>query len=67
VDRIVAVEFGGNLAVSPHVLKLGGVLAAYGSAAVPTPSPPSYPMMFLHITLQSVFVYVLTTPHKPGA
>jgi len=67
VDRIVEVEFGGNLAVSQQVLKPGGVLAAYGSAAVPNPSLPFYPLMFLHMTLQFVFVYLLTTPQRQRA
>lgn len=67
VDRIVEVEFGGNLAVSQQVLKVGGVLAAYGSAAVPTPNLPFYPLMFLHLTLQFVFVYVLTTTQRQRA
>jgi NADPH2:quinone reductase len=64
VDRIVEVEFGGNLGVSQQVLKAGGVLAAYGSAAVPTPTLPFYPMMFRHMTLQLVFVYALTAAQR---
>jgi NADPH2:quinone reductase len=67
VDRIVEVEFGGNLAVSQQVLKVGGVLATYGSTAVPTPTLPFYPMMFLHMTLQFVFVYVLSPPQRQRA
>jgi NADPH2:quinone reductase len=67
VDRIVEVEFGGNLAVSQQVLNVGAVLAAYGSAAVPTPTLPFYPMMFLHMTLQFVFVYTLTPVQRQRA
>jgi len=37
IDRIVEVEFGGNLATSAAVLAPGGVIAAYGSMADPTP------------------------------
>lgn len=67
VDRIVEVEFGGNLAVSNQVLKVGGVLAAYGSAAVPTPNLPFYPMMFNHTTVHMLLVYLLTAAQRQRA
>jgi len=67
VDRIVEVEFGGNLAVSTQVLKIGGVIAAYGSAAVPTPALPFYPMMFNHTTLHMLLVYLLTPAQRQRA
>jgi NADPH:quinone reductase len=67
VDRIVEVEFGGNLAISNQVLKVGGVIAAYGSAAVPAPPLPFYPMMFNHTTLHLLLVYVLTDAQRARA
>jgi NADPH:quinone reductase len=67
VDRIVEVEFGGNLAVSNQVLRVGGVLAAYGSAAVPTPTLPFYPMMFNHTTVHMLLVYLLTNAQRERA
>ena len=67
VDRIVEVEFGGNLAVSTQVLKVGGVIAAYGSAAVSTPPLPFYPMMFNHTTVQMLLVYLLTPVQRQRA
>jgi NADPH2:quinone reductase len=67
VDRIVEVEFGGNLAVSNQVLKVGGVLAAYGSAAVPTPNLPFYPMMFNHTTVHMLLVYLLSAAQRQRA
>jgi NADPH2:quinone reductase len=67
VDRIVEVEFGGNLAASNQVLKVGGVIAAYGSTAVPTPQLPFYPMMFNHTTLHLLLVYALTDPERARA
>ena len=67
VDRIVEVEFGGNLAVSNQVLKVGGVIAAYGSAADPAPRLPFYPMMFNHTTLHLLLVYVLTDSQRRRA
>ena len=59
VDRIVEVEFGGNLDVTRAVLKPNGVIAAYGSMADPEPALPFYPMMFSAQTLRMVLVYLL--------
>ena len=67
VDRIVEVEFGGNLAVSNQILKPGGVIAAYGSAAVPAPQLPFYPMMFNHTTLHFLLVYALNAAERQRA
>lgn len=59
VDRIIDVEFGGNLDVSRAVLKPNGTIAAYGSMANPEPKLPFYPMMFAGQTLRMVLVYIL--------
>ena len=64
VDRIVEVEFGGNLAVSQPVLAPGGVIAAYGSMADPAPQLPFYPLMFNHTTLRMLLVYRLTAAER---
>jgi NADPH2:quinone reductase len=64
VDRIIEVEFGGNLAVSETVLAPGGVIAAYGSMAEPTPQLPFYPLMFNNITLRMMLVYMLTAQER---
>jgi NADPH2:quinone reductase len=60
VDRIVEVEFGGNLPVSNQVLKVGGTISAYGSMANPAPQLPFYQMMFNHTTLHLLVVYLLS-------
>jgi NADPH2:quinone reductase len=60
VDRIVEVEFGGNLETSLSVIKENGVIAAYASMAAPAPSLPFYPLMFKAVTLRLVLVYILT-------
>ena len=60
VDRIVEVEFGGNIETSHSILKENGVIAAYASMAVPTPALPFYPMMFKAVTVRLVLVYILT-------
>ena len=67
VDRIVEVEFGGNLALSNQILKTGGVIAAYGSMAAPTPTLPFYPMMFNHATVHMLLVYALSEAQRKRA
>jgi NADPH2:quinone reductase len=67
VDRVIEVEFGGNLAVSNRILKPGGVIAAYGSMAAPTPTLPFYPMMFKHTTVHMLLVYGLTDAQRKRA
>jgi NADPH2:quinone reductase len=67
VDRIVEVEFGGNLAVSNQVLRAGGVIATYGSTAVRTPLLPFYPMMFNHTTVHMLLVYLLSSAQRQRA
>lgn len=60
VDRIIEVEFGGNLALTQAVLAQGGTVAAYGSMADPEPVLPFYPMMFANQTLRMVLVYTIS-------
>jgi NADPH2:quinone reductase len=60
VDRIVEVEFGGNLETSLAVIKENGVIASYASMGAPTPALPFYPLMFKSVTLRLVLVYILT-------
>ncbi len=67
VDRIVEVEFGGNLDITRQVLAENGVIAAYGSMAVPEPVLPFYPMMFEAQTLRMVLVYKLRQAARQAA
>jgi len=67
VDRIVEVEFGGNLATTQRILKTNGVIAAYGSMAEPEPTLPFYPLMFAGITLRMVLVYILPETARAAA
>jgi NADPH2:quinone reductase len=60
VERIVEVEFGGNLETSLSVIKENGVIATYASTSAPTPAMPFYPLMFKAVTLRLVLVYILT-------
>jgi NADPH2:quinone reductase len=64
VDRVVEVEFGGNLAVTTAVLGEGGVIAAYGSMGDAEPRLPFYPLMFRHATLRMLLVYLLSQSER---
>jgi NADPH:quinone reductase len=50
VDRIVDVDFGGNLAVSVKVIKVNGVVAAYASAGDTEPKLPYSAIMARNVT-----------------
>ena len=67
VDRIVEVEFGGNLHVSEKILKPNGIIAAYGSVAMPTPALPFYSMMFNNAILRLCFIYKISTTARKNA
>ncbi|MBX9665549.1 NADPH:quinone reductase [Novosphingobium sp.] len=64
VDRVVEVEFGGNLAVTSAVISEGGVIAAYGSMSDAEPKLPFYPLMFRHATLRMLLVYLLSARER---
>lgn len=59
VDRVVDVEFGGNLDITRRIIKPNGTIAAYGSMAEPTPKLPFYELMFKGVNLRMVLVYIL--------
>ena len=59
VDRIVEVEFGGNLSISEQIIKTNGVIAAYGSVAVGNPELPFYSLMFKNAVLKMYLIYIV--------
>lgn len=67
VDRIVEVEFGGNLDNSLALLKVGGVIASYSSTQDPEPKLPFKHMMFMDLTLRMVIVYAMPEQAKLDA
>jgi NADPH2:quinone reductase len=67
VDRVVEVEFGGNLPASLGALKIRGVVAAYASQAEPEPSVPFYQLMFKNITVRHVLVFQMPESAKRQA
>ena len=67
VDRIVDVEFGGNLPTSIEVLRIGGTIATYASTNVPEPTLPFFQMMYKDITVRMVIVYAMPEAAKEHA
>jgi NADPH2:quinone reductase len=59
VDRVVDVDFGGNLAVSLKVLKVNGTIATYASMGDPEPKLPFYPLMARNATIRPVLLYTM--------
>jgi NADPH:quinone reductase-like Zn-dependent oxidoreductase len=59
VDRVIEVEFGGNLPVTLACMKPNGMIVTYASSAVMEPKLPFYPMMFMGITVRMVLAYIL--------
>lgn len=60
VDRILEVEFGGNLSVSEQVIKPNGTIASYGSVAVMEPTLPFYNFMFKGVKLNTYLIYIVS-------
>ncbi len=67
VDRIVEVEFGGNLGVSIEILKENGVIAAYASDAVSEPALPFYQLAYKNISIHHVVVFGMPQPSRREA
>jgi len=67
VDRVVEVEFGGNLPEVLACIRTGGTIATYASTQVAEPKLPFYRMMFADLTVRMVLVYVMPEPAKQAA
>lgn len=67
VDRIVEVEFGGNLSLDLDVLKPNSVVAAYGSDAEPEPRLPFYSLISKDVTVRYVLMYILPDAARQAA
>jgi NADPH:quinone reductase len=62
VDRIVEVDFGGNLDTSLRVIRPNGCIAAYASRGDPTPRVP-----FVELSRRNVTVHAMLLPGTPPA
>jgi NADPH2:quinone reductase len=67
VDRIVEVEFGGNLEQSLKVLKPNGVIAAYASDALLEPKLPFYALAYKSAAARFVLVFMMPEAAKQKA
>jgi NADPH:quinone reductase len=67
VDRIVDVDFGGNLATTLQVLKVNGAIAAYASTGDPEPRMPFAALMAKNATLRPVLIYTMPEAAKRQA
>jgi NADPH:quinone reductase-like Zn-dependent oxidoreductase len=64
IDRVVDLEFGANLQTSVEVLRVGGVIATYGSVQEPQPTLPFFDMMYKDLTVHFVIVYAMPEQAK---
>jgi NADPH2:quinone reductase len=67
VDRVVEVEFGGNLETNQRILKDGGVIASYASSQVPQPRLTVTPRRASNMTIHFVYCYSMPADAKASA
>ncbi len=67
VDRVVDVDFGGNLGNTLKALKPNGVIAAYASMGEPEPTLPFYTLMRNNLTVRTVLLYTIPEAAKDTA
>jgi NADPH2:quinone reductase len=67
VDRIVEVDFGGNLPVSLQIIKPDGTIASYATRGEPEPKVPFRALMVKNITVHGVLVYTMSESAKIAA
>jgi NADPH:quinone reductase len=67
VDRVIEVDFGGNLETSIKAVKLNGSIASYASMGNPEPKIPFYTMMRRGIAIDLVFVYMMKPEERAKA
>ena len=61
VDRVVEVDFGGNLAVLVDVIAINGAISGYASRGNPSPVLPFADLMRRNVTIEGVLLP--TSPH----
>jgi NADPH2:quinone reductase len=67
VDRVIEVEFGANLSSNLELIRTGGTIVTYGSAALPEPKLPFYQMLYLDLVVRFVIVYEMPEAAKEAA
>ena len=64
VDRIVEVDFGGNLAVSQQIVKPQGTIAGYASRGDPEPKVAFRALMVKNVVVRPILVYTMPETAK---
>jgi NADPH2:quinone reductase len=67
VDRIIEVDFGGNLSVTKEIVKNNGTVAVYASAGEREPILPVYSFLYKNINIRNVLVYNMPQSAKEEA
>ena len=66
VERIVEVDFGGNLPTSLQIVKPHGTIASYATRGDPEPKVPFRALMVKNITVHAILVYTMPESAKAG-
>ena|SRR5579864_4909152 len=64
VDRIVEVDFGGNLPVSLQIIKSDGVIAGYATRGNAEPKVPFRALMTKNVLVRGILVYTMPEAAK---
>jgi NADPH2:quinone reductase len=64
VDRVVEVEFGGNLTDALGATRIGAVIATYASQAEPEPQIPFYQLLYRNLTVRFELVFMMPEEAK---
>ena len=67
VDRIVDVDFGGNLSTTIQALKPNGVVASYATRGEPEPKVPFRSLMAKNLVVRGILVYTMSEEAKTAA
>ncbi len=67
VDRVIEVEFGGNLETNQKILKDGGVIASYASSQVSQALLTVSPRRAANMTIRFVYCYTMPADAKAAA
>jgi len=67
VERIVDVDFGGNLGTTLQALKPDGVVASYATRGEPEPKVPFRALMVKNLTVRAILVYTMPEAAKTAA
>ncbi|MEG4323306.1 MULTISPECIES: NADPH:quinone reductase [unclassified Microcoleus] len=68
VDRIIEVDFAGNLEINLKAIARNGTIATYASDSDATPQIPVYSLMYKNLTVHYVLVYAMdSSAHQQAA